>query len=104
MDMNSPITGARPAASALQAFRDAEALAAYIGTCPTCLGWDDPEAAADERTPETGRPVCPTCGLCSVEWDLAAAIDTQLERMRGLDRLDAAVAEVADEVQDVEKP
>ncbi|QQS02348.1 MAG: hypothetical protein IPK37_08595 [Austwickia sp.] len=94
MDTHSAMIGPRSAASALQAVRDAETLAAYIGTCPTCLGWDDPEATSNERTPEPGRAVCPTCGLCSVEWDLAVAIQAELDRITRLDRLDAAVQAV----------
>lgn len=91
MDAHHAMIGPRSATSALQAVRDAEALAAYIGTCPTCLGWDDPEAAHSERTATPGRPVCPTCGLCSVEWDLAVAMDAEIDRMTKLDRVDRAV-------------
>lgn len=96
MDSHHAMTGSHPARSALQAIRDAETLAAYIGTCPTCLGWDDPVAAANERAATRGRVGCPTCGLCSVEWDLAVAIDAQLVRMAGLDALDSAVRQEGD--------
>jgi len=91
MDSHSAMIGPRTAVSALQTLRDAETLAAYIGVCPTCLGWDDPAAATSERTATADRPVCPTCGLCSVEWDVAVAIDAQLARMRGVAALDAAL-------------
>ena len=82
MDSHSAMIGPRTAVSALQTLRDAETLAAYIGVCPTCLGWDDPAAATSERTATADRPVCPTCGLCSVEWDVAVAIDGDTPTLR----------------------
>lgn len=96
MDLHGAMIGPRTALSALQALRDSETLAAYIGVCPTCLGWEDPEAERSERTASAGRPLCPTCGLCSIEWDLSVAIDEQLDRMTTWAELDAAVRESAD--------
>lgn len=91
MNSDGAMMGPRPANISLQAVRGAEVLAAYIGVCPTCLGWDDPEATHDERDATPGRPVCPTCGECSPEWDLTQAIETQLTAINKLDALDAAV-------------
>ncbi len=75
----------------LAAARAAAELAAYVGVCPTCLAWEDPEASAPEGEPTPGRPVCPTCGRCSVEWDLAQQIHEQVDEMRGVLTLDEAV-------------
>ncbi|SEW34579.1 hypothetical protein SAMN05421595_2325 [Austwickia chelonae] len=71
--------------------RGEDILRDYLGACPTCLGWNDPTAEADERVAAPGRPVCPTCGLASVEWDLAAEAHGILDRWRRWEALDAAV-------------
>ncbi|MEP7161678.1 MAG: hypothetical protein ABI746_11325 [Dermatophilaceae bacterium] len=75
----------------LGAARAAAELASYVGVCPTCLAWHDPAALTPEHASAPGRAVCPTCGQSSVEWDLAVAIDDQVEEMRGLVLLDEAV-------------
>lgn len=75
----------------LGAARAAAELASYVGVCPTCLAWHDPAALAPEHESVPGRAVCPTCGQSSVEWDLAVAIDDQVEEMRALALLDEAV-------------
>lgn len=66
-------------------------LRAYLDVCPTCLGWEDPQASEAERLPAPGRQACPTCGLYSVEWDLVVAMDEQLDRLHRWERLDEAV-------------
>lgn len=85
-----------PQMNVLEAARAAAELAAYVGVCPTCLAWEDPEAQAPESDRTPGRPVCPTCGRCSVEWDLAQQIDDQVEDLRGLVALDEAVRAAGD--------
>lgn len=91
MDSHRTTGATRLPASALQAARGAETLAAYLGTCPTCLGFDDPASESCEREPRPGRAACPTCGLCSVEWDLAVAMSAELRGLTGLERLDVAI-------------
>ncbi len=75
----------------LGAARAAAELASYVGVCPTCLAWHDPAALTPEHESVPGRAVCPTCEQCSVEWDLAVAIDDQVEEIRALTLLDEAV-------------
>ncbi|HYO85684.1 MAG TPA: hypothetical protein VES01_04410 [Dermatophilaceae bacterium] len=67
-----------------------DALACYLGVCPTCLGWHDD---SDDVLPRS-TAVCPTCGESSVEWALSCEIDTRLRQMRGMEALDRAIQQL----------
>lgn len=71
--------------------------------CPTCLVGDDVEEPVHPprcdhldagATPDSvGVPpaLCPTCGVTSLEWGLAVAMDQELADVLGLDRLARAL-------------
>ncbi|WP_116112114.1 hypothetical protein [Austwickia chelonae] len=91
MDAYDAMIDAAPLRPTRATAQDENILRDYLGACPTCLGWDDPTAESDERVATPGRAVCPTCGLASVEWDLAAETHGILDRWRRWEVLDAAV-------------
>jgi hypothetical protein len=66
-----------------------QALAPYLGVCPTCLGW-----RADGDEVDASCDACPTCGERSVEWSLSCEIDALLREMNALEALDRAVCEL----------
>ncbi|GAB78673.1 hypothetical protein SAMN05421595_2327 [Austwickia chelonae] len=62
-------------------------------TCPTCLAATTPalDALPGSTHPGVTAQTCPTCGDASIEYGLMTAIDTIVNQLNGLDRLEQAL-------------